>query len=64
MPEKEPVEFIVKDGSIILAYDFGPEHEYRYLTLSALDPIEPTKQQGVYFIRTLNLRVVRTDGQP
>jgi hypothetical protein len=64
MPESQPVEFIAEDGSVVRACDFGPGYEYRYLTLPDLDPIEPTDREGVYFIRSLNLRVVRTDQKP
>ena len=61
MTEKQVVEFIAEDESVIRACDFGPGYEYRFLTLPELDPIEATEKAGVYFIRGRNLRVVRSD---
>ena len=61
MSEWQTVEFIAEDGSVVRACDFGPGYDYRYLTLPELDPLEPTEREGVYFIRSRNLRVVRTD---
>jgi hypothetical protein len=61
MVENQSVEFIAEDGSIIRACDFGPEHEYRYLTLPELDPLEPTEKEGVYVIRSRNLLVVLSE---
>ena len=63
MVEKQSVEFIAEDGSVVRACNFGQGYEYRFLTIPDLDPIEPTEKEGVYFIRYRNLRVIRMDGK-
>jgi hypothetical protein len=66
MSENKAVVFKAEDGSVVRACAIGPDFddERRYMTLPDLEPIEPTEREGVYFIMSLNLRVVRSDQKP
>jgi len=47
MADKQEVEFIGDDGSVVRACDFGPEFgdERRYLALPDLEPIVPIGEE-------------------
>jgi len=59
MAETGIIKFDAEVGSVIRACDFGPEFDARHATLPDLDPLEPTAEEGVYLIRSQDVRAVR-----